>query len=164
MTSATHAGDASACAMLSTLFDLIDDSDTMEVDGVAVADYTKVVDHCYLCDLCYNKMPYVPPMVEPGLPSSDAESESHQIQKGYTKFRTTSSPALTWLAKRRPCHWSTRWSTAETKTARCEPHWTGLGIHKDAAAGIPQTRPQATCGENIQPAGQLGLWEQRYRH
>ena len=31
-----------------TLFDLIDDSDAMEVDGVAVADYTKVVDHCYL--------------------------------------------------------------------------------------------------------------------
>jgi Fe-S oxidoreductase len=34
----------------------------MEVDGVAKEDYVKVVDHCYLCDLCYmTKCPYVPP-------------------------------------------------------------------------------------------------------
>jgi glycerol-3-phosphate dehydrogenase subunit C len=34
----------------------------MEVDGVAKEDYWKVVDHCYLCDLCYmTKCPYVPP-------------------------------------------------------------------------------------------------------
>jgi Fe-S oxidoreductase len=34
----------------------------MEVDGVAKADYAKVVDQCYLCDLCYmTKCPYVPP-------------------------------------------------------------------------------------------------------
>ena len=34
----------------------------MEVDGVAKADYRKVVDECYLCDLCYmTKCPYVPP-------------------------------------------------------------------------------------------------------
>jgi len=25
----------------------------MEVDGVAKADYWKVVDQCYLCDLCF---------------------------------------------------------------------------------------------------------------
>jgi glycerol-3-phosphate dehydrogenase subunit C len=44
------------------LFDLVDNSKTMEVDGVAKADYTKVVDQCYLCDLCYmTKCPYVPP-------------------------------------------------------------------------------------------------------
>jgi Fe-S oxidoreductase len=34
----------------------------MEVDGVAKRDYWKVVDQCYLCDLCYmTKCPYVPP-------------------------------------------------------------------------------------------------------
>ncbi len=44
------------------LFDLVDESDTMEVDGVAKSDYMKVVDQCYLCDLCYmTKCPYVPP-------------------------------------------------------------------------------------------------------
>lgn len=52
----------SLCNAFPTLFDLVDESDTMEVDGVAVADYTKVVDQCYLCDLCYlTKCPYVPP-------------------------------------------------------------------------------------------------------
>jgi len=34
----------------------------MEVDGVAKEDYWQVVDHCYLCDLCFmTKCPYVPP-------------------------------------------------------------------------------------------------------
>jgi len=33
-----------------------------EVHGVAKQDYAKVVDQCYLCDLCYmTKCPYVPP-------------------------------------------------------------------------------------------------------
>ena len=33
-----------------------------EVDGVAKEDYWKVVDQCYMCDLCYQtKCPYVPP-------------------------------------------------------------------------------------------------------
>lgn len=52
----------SLCQAFPTLFDLVDESDTMEVDGVAKEDYWKVVDHCYLCDLCYmTKCPYVPP-------------------------------------------------------------------------------------------------------
>ena len=34
----------------------------LEVDGVERKDYWKVVDHCYLCDLCYQtKCPYIPP-------------------------------------------------------------------------------------------------------
>ena len=52
----------SLCNSFPTLFDLVDESDTMEVDGIAKQDYWKVVDHCYLCDLCYmTKCPYVPP-------------------------------------------------------------------------------------------------------
>lgn len=52
----------SLCDAFPTLFDLVDESDTLEVDGVAKADYIKVVDQCYLCDLCYmTKCPYVPP-------------------------------------------------------------------------------------------------------
>jgi len=52
----------SLCQSFPTLFDLVDESSTMEVDGVAKQDYWKVVDHCYLCDLCYmTKCPYVPP-------------------------------------------------------------------------------------------------------
>ncbi len=52
----------SLCNAFPTLFDLVDESETMEVDGVDKADYHKVVEHCYLCDLCYlTKCPYVPP-------------------------------------------------------------------------------------------------------
>lgn len=52
----------SLCNSFPTLFDLVDESDTMEVDGVDKKDYWQVVDHCYLCDLCYlTKCPYVPP-------------------------------------------------------------------------------------------------------
>lgn len=52
----------SLCNSFPTLFDLVDESETMEVDGVAKSDYRKVVEHCYLCDLCYlTKCPYVPP-------------------------------------------------------------------------------------------------------
>jgi len=52
----------SLCQSFPVLFDLVDNSPTMEVDGVAKADYGKVVDQCYLCDLCYQtKCPYIPP-------------------------------------------------------------------------------------------------------
>ena len=52
----------SLCDSFPTLFDLVDESDTMEVDGVDKADYHQVVEQCYLCDLCYmTKCPYVPP-------------------------------------------------------------------------------------------------------
>ena len=52
----------SLCRSFPTLFDLVDNSESMEVDGVAKADYWQMVDQCYLCDMCYmTKCPYVPP-------------------------------------------------------------------------------------------------------
>jgi len=52
----------SLCASFPTLFDLVDATADGEVHGVAKADYARVVDQCYLCDLCYmTKCPYTPP-------------------------------------------------------------------------------------------------------
>lgn len=52
----------SLCDAFPVLFDLVDESASMEVDGVDPADYGRVVDQCYLCDMCYmSKCPYVPP-------------------------------------------------------------------------------------------------------
>ena len=52
----------SLCGSFPTLFDLVDESSTMEVDGVDKKDYWKVVDQCFMCDLCYmTKCPYTPP-------------------------------------------------------------------------------------------------------
>ena len=46
----------SLCNSFPTLFDLVDESATMEVDGVKKEDYWKVVDHCYLCEKWYRLM------------------------------------------------------------------------------------------------------------
>ncbi len=50
------------CNAFPTLFDGVDESETMEVDSLPRKVYWEVVDHCYLCDMCYmSKCPYVPP-------------------------------------------------------------------------------------------------------
>jgi glycerol-3-phosphate dehydrogenase subunit C len=50
------------CHAFPTLFDAVDESDTGELDSVPKSAYWDVVDHCYLCDMCYmTKCPYVPP-------------------------------------------------------------------------------------------------------
>ncbi|MDO9024288.1 heterodisulfide reductase-related iron-sulfur binding cluster [Zwartia sp.] len=52
----------SLCGSFPTLFDLVDATDDGEVHGVDKKDYDKVVDQCFLCDVCYvTKCPYVPP-------------------------------------------------------------------------------------------------------
>jgi Fe-S oxidoreductase len=52
----------SLCQAFPTLFDLVDATANGEVKEIAKSDYVKIVDHCYLCDLCYmTKCPYVPP-------------------------------------------------------------------------------------------------------
>jgi glycerol-3-phosphate dehydrogenase subunit C len=52
----------SLCQSFPNLFDLVDATDDGEVHGVPKQAYWKVVDQCYLCDLCYmTKCPYTPP-------------------------------------------------------------------------------------------------------
>ncbi len=50
------------CDSFPRLFDLIDNSKTEELDSVDSKDFTKVVEACTLCDMCFmTKCPYVPP-------------------------------------------------------------------------------------------------------
>jgi glycerol-3-phosphate dehydrogenase subunit C len=52
----------SLCHSFPTLFDAIDEAPSGELDTVDKKAYWDVVDHCYLCDMCYmTKCPYVPP-------------------------------------------------------------------------------------------------------
>src|SRR5450631_1190936 len=52
----------SLCNAFPTLFDAIDAAPSGELDTVERKVYWKVVDHCYLCDMCFmTKCPYVPP-------------------------------------------------------------------------------------------------------
>ena len=89
----------SLCQSFPTLFDLVDESETMEVDGVNKQDYWKVVDHCYLCDLCYlTKCPYVPPHEwNLDFPHLMLRAKAIGFKKGNTKLRDkiiTSTDAL----------------------------------------------------------------------
>ena len=79
----------SLCNAFPTLFDLVDESETMEIDGVAVADYGKVVDQCYLCDLCYlTKCPYVPPHEwNVDFPHLMLRAKAIKFKNGDTKLR-----------------------------------------------------------------------------
>ncbi len=79
----------SLCNAFPTLFDLVDNSSTMEIDGVAKSDYGKVVDHCYLCDLCYmTKCPYVPPHEwNVDFPHLMLRAKAQRFKKGESRFR-----------------------------------------------------------------------------
>src|SRR5215469_6041969 len=52
----------SLCNAFPTLFEAVDATDTGEVAAVDRKVFWEVVDHCYLCDMCFmTKCPYVPP-------------------------------------------------------------------------------------------------------
>ena len=79
----------SLCDAFPTLFDLIDESETFEVDGVDKKDYVKVVDQCYLCDLCYmTKCPYTPPHEwNVDFPHLMLRAKAIKLKKGEVKTR-----------------------------------------------------------------------------
>ena len=91
------------CTAFPTLFDLVDASPTLEVDGVSKADYGKVVDQCYLCDMCYmTKCPYVPPHAwNVDFPHLMLRAKAVRFRKAGAAFRDkllTSTDALGRLA------------------------------------------------------------------
>jgi len=79
----------SLCNAFPTLFDLVDNSTTQELDGVAKRDYWQVADHCYLCDLCYmTKCPYVPPHAwNLDFPHTMLRAKAVHYKKGATRLR-----------------------------------------------------------------------------
>ncbi len=79
----------SLCNTFPTLFDLIDNGPTGELDGVAKADYGKVVDQCYLCDICYmTKCPYVPPHAwNVDFPHTMLRAKAIKFRKGEVRLR-----------------------------------------------------------------------------
>src|SRR5210317_1774892 len=79
----------SLCNSFPTLFDLVDESETLEVDGIDKKDYWKVVDECYLCDLCFmTKCPYVQPHEwNLDFPHLMLQAKAVKFKKGLTKTR-----------------------------------------------------------------------------
>jgi len=125
----------SLCDSFPTLFDLIDESDTFEVDGVDKADYNKVVEQCFLCDLCAEtKCPYVPPhewaidfphLMLRGKAQNFANKDTKWRDRIITStdpiFDTISTPGIAQLAN----------AAAGSRTMR-KAGEALLGIHQDA--------------------------------
>jgi Fe-S oxidoreductase len=91
------------CTAFPTLFDLIDEGKTGELDGVDRQDFGKVVDKCYLCDMCYmTKCPYVPPHPwNIDFPHLMLRAKAVKFKNGGTNFRDkllTSTDAVGKLA------------------------------------------------------------------
>jgi glycerol-3-phosphate dehydrogenase subunit C len=79
----------SLCNSFPTLFDAIDASESLELDSVDKRVYWDVVDHCYLCDMCFmTKCPYVPPHPwNIDFPHLMLRAKHHQHRKGEHSFR-----------------------------------------------------------------------------
>jgi Fe-S oxidoreductase len=123
------------CNAFPTLFDLVDESDTMEVDGVAIADYSKVVDQCFLCDLCYlTKCPYVPPHEwNLDFPHLMLRAKAVKFKKGETRYRDNLITSTDLIGKvvSRPIVSSIVNGANKSKLMRSALEKT-LAIHKDA--------------------------------
>jgi rubrerythrin len=107
----------SLCNAFPNLFDLVDEADDGETDGVPKEDYWKVVDQCYLCDLCYmTKCPYVPPHEwNLDFPHTMLRAKAIQFKKG--KSIPRQAAGLHRLVGTLPASpWWCRWSMPPTST------------------------------------------------
>lgn len=79
----------SLCNAFPTLFDAIDEAPSAELDTVDKKVYWDVVDHCYLCDMCYmTKCPYVPPHPwNLDFPHLMLRAKAVKAKKGEVRFR-----------------------------------------------------------------------------
>ena len=122
------------CTAFPTLFDLVDASATLEVDGVAKQDFRKVVDQCYLCDMCYmTKCPYVPPHPwNVDFPHLMLRAKALKFKRGETTLRDrllTSTDAVGKLATI-PVVVQTVNALNRNKAARSAMH-SVLGVHRE---------------------------------
>ena len=79
----------SLCTAFPTLFDLIDEGSTGELDGVEKQKFWEVADRCYLCDMCFMaKCPYVPPHPwNVDFPHLMLRAKAVKHKKGDVRFR-----------------------------------------------------------------------------
>ncbi len=77
------------CESFPVLFDAIDESDTMELDGVDKSIYNEIVENCFQCDMCYQtKCPYVPPHEwNIDFPHLMIRAKAIKFRKGESRFR-----------------------------------------------------------------------------
>jgi glycerol-3-phosphate dehydrogenase subunit C len=122
------------CTAFPTLFDLVDRGATLEVDGVAKQDYWKVVDQCYLCDMCYmTKCPYVPPHPwNVDFPHLMLRAKAARFRQGETRLRDRLLSSTDALGKLATIPVVVQFVNAANRTG-----WTrrimerAIGVHRD---------------------------------
>ena len=122
------------CTAFPKLFDLVDESPTLEVDGIPKKDYWEVIDRCYLCDMCYmTKCPYVPPHEwNLDFPHLMLRAKSVKFRKGETSFRDKLLSSTDALGKLASIPVVVQMVNAANKTAPVRKVMDSvLGIHKD---------------------------------
>ena len=79
----------SLCHSFPTLFDAVDATASGELHDVPKHAYWQVVEHCYLCDMCYmTKCPYVPPHEwNVDFPHLMLRAKALKFRKGDVKLR-----------------------------------------------------------------------------
>jgi len=134
----------SLCHAFPTLFDLVDESETMEVDGVDKRDYWKVVEQCYLCDLCFmTKCPYVPPHpfnVDFSHLMLRAKAVKRRKESPRLRDRVLSSTDAMGSAACRPLVASTVNAANRSRPARAALEKT-FGVHRGALLPEYQSKP-----------------------
>ena len=124
------------CNSFPTLFDLIDESKTGELDGVDKKAFGQVVDQCYLCDMCYmTKCPYVPPHPwNVDFPHLMLRAKAvKNRERRHTLARQGSELRPTRSASSREYPWSPRWSTQSIAAPLGRKLLdAALGVHPDA--------------------------------
>mgnify|MGYP001826069998 CR=1 FL=1 len=134
----------SLCDSFPTLFDLVDESDTFEVDGVDKDDYMKVVDQCFLCDLCAEtKCPYLPPHEwAVDFPHLMLRAKSYKFKEKDTKWRdrliTSTDPIFDAISV--PGVAQAANAAANSKTLR-KLGEQAVGIHADAPLPHFEAKP-----------------------
>ena len=128
----------SLCNSFPTLFDAIDESPTGELDGVDKKVYWEVVDHCYLCDMCFmTKCPYVPPHPwNVDFPHLMLRAKATQQPQGGPELpRPDARQHGHWWARSPAFRWSPRSSTPSTSRTpsgvRCwKRRWASRGTRR----------------------------------
>ncbi len=122
------------CTAFPTLFDLVDESPTMELDGVEKNRYWEVVDRCYLCDMCYmSKCPYVPPHPwNVDFPHLQLRAKAVKFRKGEVKARDRILSSTDAMGKLASIPVVVRFVNAANRSAPARVALEKvLGVHKD---------------------------------
>ena len=124
------------CDSFPKLFDLIDDSESGELDSVSTSDYKPIVDACTLCDMCFmTKCPYVPPhefdLDFPHLMLRYRAAEHRAVKTGFMTRQLTATDRNGALAGRvAPL---ANWASDKSNRLTRAPLQAMAGVHREAA-------------------------------